>query len=209
MEKKNTILLTVIAVATLLVAVVGATFAYFTASVTNSGTEGNNTTTVTTKAIASASFELGSSVEGEDVKDALPGYKALRSLKVVGGGDAGSSLAATITLTPNVPAAFGTHIKYTIYKAATEDAVTCTASNPTIDGEKYYDSMTCNPGTATVLKTATALTGTTASKVDVTVNSGTTDYYFIVVEYENVTDAQQDTEQAKEFSVAIDFSAKA
>ena len=31
MEKKNTILLTVIAVATLLVAVVGATFAYFTA----------------------------------------------------------------------------------------------------------------------------------------------------------------------------------
>ena len=34
MEKKNTILLTVIAVATLLVAVVGATFAYFTATAT-------------------------------------------------------------------------------------------------------------------------------------------------------------------------------
>ena len=38
MDKKNTMLLTVIAVATLLVAVVGATFAYFTASVTNSAT---------------------------------------------------------------------------------------------------------------------------------------------------------------------------
>ncbi len=36
MERKNTLLLTVIAVATLLVAVVGATFAYFTASGTNS-----------------------------------------------------------------------------------------------------------------------------------------------------------------------------
>lgn len=35
MEKKNTVLLTVIAIATLLVAVVGATFAYFSANVTN------------------------------------------------------------------------------------------------------------------------------------------------------------------------------
>ena len=37
MEKKNTVLLTVIAVATLLVAVVGATFAYFTASNSSTG----------------------------------------------------------------------------------------------------------------------------------------------------------------------------
>jgi len=43
MDKKNTMLLTVIAVATLLVAVVGATFAYFTASNTND----NQTTVVT------------------------------------------------------------------------------------------------------------------------------------------------------------------
>ena len=35
MERKNTILLTVIAIATLLVAVVGATFAYFTATITD------------------------------------------------------------------------------------------------------------------------------------------------------------------------------
>lgn len=38
MEKKNTVLLTVIAIATLLVAVVGATFAYFSASVTQDAT---------------------------------------------------------------------------------------------------------------------------------------------------------------------------
>ncbi len=46
MDKKNTILLTVIAVATLLVAVVGATFAYFSVTVSQDG----NTTTVTAKA---------------------------------------------------------------------------------------------------------------------------------------------------------------
>lgn len=48
MEKKNTVLLTVIAIATLLVAVVGATFAYFSASVTN--TEKTTVTATTAKA---------------------------------------------------------------------------------------------------------------------------------------------------------------
>ena len=48
MDKKNTMLLTVIAVATLLVAVVGATFAYFTASNTASG---STTATVKTEAV--------------------------------------------------------------------------------------------------------------------------------------------------------------
>lgn len=47
MEKKNTVLLTVIAVATLLVAVVGATFAYFTAQTTANGS--SNETSVTTR----------------------------------------------------------------------------------------------------------------------------------------------------------------
>jgi len=47
MDKKNTMLLTVIAVATLLVAVVGATFAFFTASNTASGETKVTTTTET------------------------------------------------------------------------------------------------------------------------------------------------------------------
>ena len=41
MDKKNTILLTVIAVATLLVAVVGATFAYYSVQVTGSASKVN------------------------------------------------------------------------------------------------------------------------------------------------------------------------
>ena len=52
-NKKNTILLTVIAVATLLVAVVGATFAYFTAQ---GGNTASSTVTVTTGTAASSSF---------------------------------------------------------------------------------------------------------------------------------------------------------
>ncbi len=47
MERKNTVLLTVIAVATLLVAVVGATFAYFTATATSEGTDVGKVETTT------------------------------------------------------------------------------------------------------------------------------------------------------------------
>ena len=57
MEKKNTILLTVIAVATLLVAVVGATFAYFTASTTTGRGTGTVQTGETTS-LGSTSLDM-------------------------------------------------------------------------------------------------------------------------------------------------------
>ena len=57
MDKKNTMLLTVIAVATLLVAIVGATFAYF--SVTGSNTSTTTTANVTTARAGSVSLTQG------------------------------------------------------------------------------------------------------------------------------------------------------
>ena len=60
MEKKNTMLLTVIAVATLLVAVVGATFAYF--SLTVGGSYEKTTATVTTEKVALISLTNPSKV---------------------------------------------------------------------------------------------------------------------------------------------------
>ena len=59
-NRKNTILLTVIAVATLLVAVVGATFAYFTAQ--GGGTATNNIE-VKTEEAASSSFSIDKKLE--------------------------------------------------------------------------------------------------------------------------------------------------
>ena len=56
-RKGNTILLTVIAVATLLVAVVGATFAYFTASV--SGNESAKSVIVNAATIGTITFADG------------------------------------------------------------------------------------------------------------------------------------------------------
>ncbi len=56
MDKKNTMLLTVIAVATLLVAVVGATFAYFAVSVTGDGSTSTNVTGSTSEAPGTVTF---------------------------------------------------------------------------------------------------------------------------------------------------------
>ena len=58
MDKKNTMLLTVIAVATLLVAVVGATFAYYSVTTTNQSS--TRTVTTTTPPLATVTLTQGS-----------------------------------------------------------------------------------------------------------------------------------------------------
>lgn len=210
MEKKNTILLTVIAVATLLVAVVGATFAYFTATIETQNEE-NSTTTIQTKTIATATMDYGKNVSASNV---LPGYKVVKSVNITGKGTADDlPVNGTITLTPSVTD-FGSHIKYTLYKvsgASAPDAGTiCTASNQIVDGEKYYDSMTCDPtslGTPVIAETA--FTGTTPVTQDVTVTYNTNDTYYVLIEYENDTTADQNSERGKTFTVDINFTAKA
>lgn len=57
MEKRNTVLLTVIGLATLLVAVIGATFAYFTAQVTSSGASASQDVTTVTLGGTTLTFE--------------------------------------------------------------------------------------------------------------------------------------------------------
>ena len=67
-KKGNTILLTVIAIATLLVAVVGATFAYFTATVT--GNDKASSVIVKTAEIGTVTFTDGDELK---LENALPG----------------------------------------------------------------------------------------------------------------------------------------
>lgn len=214
MEKKNTILLTVIAVATLLVAVVGATFAYFTASVTTTNDD-NKTTTVKTKTLTSAVMDLGSQISPTEA--VYPGYKALKTVTVKGGNEADAeSVTGTLTLTPSVTD-FGSHIKYSLYKVATASAstngVTCTASNvtSTVDGTEIQksDSMTCDVSKAGTAVISGTFTGTTPVTQDITVTPSTDDTYYLVVEYENDETADQNAEQGKTFSVTMSFAPKA
>ncbi len=78
MEKKNVVFLTVLAVATLLTAVVGTTFAYFTATVTNTTTP--TATTVTTASDLGITYSDGSAVS---LPNAVPGqYTAEKTITV-------------------------------------------------------------------------------------------------------------------------------
>ena len=77
-KKGNTILLTVIAIATLLVAVVGATFAYFTATVT--GNEGASSVIVNTANLGTVTFQDGS--EEVKLENALPGASITRTFTI-------------------------------------------------------------------------------------------------------------------------------
>ena len=75
-KKGNTVLLTVIAVATLLVAVVGATFAYFTASVS---TTGSSSIIVQAAKIGEIVFTDGKEINLQNV---LPGTEATKTFTI-------------------------------------------------------------------------------------------------------------------------------
>ena len=75
MEKKNVVFLTVLAVATLLTAVVGTTFAYFTATITNDGTPEQVSVSA---ARLGASYSEGSSVLSDS--NIYPGWTKSKTI---------------------------------------------------------------------------------------------------------------------------------
>ena len=216
MEKKNMVLLTVIAVATLLVAVVGATFAYFTASVTTTN-DANKTTTITAKSLATASFDYGSNLTADAV---FPGYKGVRKLSVKGAGDAGSQpIAAQLVIEASKPAGsgFASTVGYTVYKAAktTDDIINCPAQGePTstvVDGvARYTAEVTCTGLDSTALTqvaTGSVNFGGTITAIDpisITVLPSTNDVYYVVFDYAE-TGLSQNADMGQSFSFDLSF----
>lgn len=199
MEKKNVIFLSVIAVATLLTAVIGTTFAYFTANITTSNAANSNTT-VKTKVIAGAVMDMGSKIEATGV---YPGYKTVKPITVTGSGVADSQPAnATITVTPSL-GAFASDVTWKLYKSST--AITCTSS-PVTTGTQYYDNATCTipEGAEVVIDKGAAA----AKSYDVSVAYNTKDSYYLVVEYANNND-QTTTQSGQSFSIDMSFASKA
>ena len=199
MEKKNVIFLSVIAVATLLTAVIGTTFAYFTANITTSNAANSNTT-VKTKVIAGAVMDMGSKIEATGV---YPGYKTVKPITVTGSGVADSQPAnATITVTPSL-GAFASDVTWKLYKSST--AITCTSS-PVTTGTQYYDNATCTnlEGAEVVIDNGAAA----AKSLNVVVSYNTKDSYYLVVEYANNGD-QTATQSGQSFSIDMSFAPKA
>lgn len=232
MEKKNTILLTVIAVATLLVAVVGATFAYFTATTTGTGTGTAKTQTATNTGSVTLTY-ADAGVAG-DVK--YPGAKYVQYGKVTPSVTGTGTFDATYKVKATVNAAAlkstNTIVKATLYKsdtALTGDLTTgCTMKTGTATSEtpgqtittyfydencKFSDSLTgatkVAEGTLTITEGMTDdqkvidLTSSEQTFAGLTsTTTGVEPYYYVAVEYNNAA-GSQNADMGKSITVQI------
>ena len=163
-NKKNTILLTVIAVATLLVAVVGATFAYFSAA-GGTGTTGN--VTVSTGTAASSEFGTMNAIN----------LYADASTFAQGGKDVTGSSTGTVKWT--APGAVGTATPsvadrtfcYTAALEITANTFVKSAANTSNVNELEFTAV---KGTTTIIDKQSLVNLTTGEAVTGTINIPTT-----------------------------------
>lgn len=163
-NKKNTILLTVIAVATLLVAVVGATFAYFTAS---GAQETTGAVTVSTGTAASSEFGTMNAIN----------LYADASTFAEGGKDVTGSSTGTVKWT--APGAVGTATPsvadrtfcYTAALEITANTFVKSAANTSNVNELEFTAV---KGTTTIIDKQSLVNLTTGEAVTGTINIPTT-----------------------------------
>ena len=215
MEKKNMVLLTVIAVATLLVAVVGATFAYFSITTTNNfggGTadQGKTNITASDAAKADAITITESSNAGSFTETGVyPGHKEVAAIKV-------NAKSAQGTV-PNVKITYNTtkndfadgSLKISLYKSDTgREDFACTKKS--VDSKLYEECTndTDNSGlgtevtTANLLKATTAYTLTASNAVNVS-TTGADTFYYVVVEFINTAADQNEAASGKSLAGQI------
>lgn len=213
MERKNTILLTVIAVATLLVAVVGATFAYFTASITDDRTsgDGNGNTSLQTGQIPSSTVvaNVSGSAGSFTASDIYPGHKEVAAMSVEAtGANSKTGVTFNYNITEN---GLGDNVKVSLYKSTTEvqtgtsNYFNCSKKTGTAgDDSTFFEECT---GTETSLGTKVKEVTLTNGAQTITLGNDTISvgasetskkvYYYVVVEFVNKQESQNSVMSTK------------
>ncbi len=220
MEKKNTILLTVIAVATLLVAVVGATFAYFTAS--TQGTGNGNVNTGTATSIGTVRFNMNDTTQNI-AKVEYPGGMMATGAKVTatvtGEGTFKASYAVTATVDASQLASENTTVEYALYRTTTPvegDLVTgCELKTTKVgtDTQYSYDKCAANTNLTEAVRIDNGTVAAGQSKTDIKVlddanfasiaaGNNVEVYYYLVVTYKE-SDADQSADMGKTLTAQI------
>lgn len=128
MEKKNTVLLTVIAVATLLVAVVGATFAYFTATANTDNTGAGSTNVQTRNDVGGVELKLAANTVSTDGDIQYPGGYVVTGATVTAKSLGTDNYNVNYTLNGTITNGTDTELKYKVYQT------TAQASGKIVDG---------------------------------------------------------------------------
>lgn len=219
MEKKNMVLLTVIAVATLLVAVVGATFAYFSISTTNNfggGASDQGKTNITASDAAKAdqiTIAQASEAGSFTAEGVYPGHKEVAAIKVTA-----KSAQSTV---PNVKITYNTtkndfadgSLKISLYKSNSEVTINdnyfaCTKKS--VNSKLYEECTNDTTNTAlgtevttvNLLKATTAYTLTASNAVNVS-TTGADTFYYVVVEFINTEADQNEAASGKSLAGQI------
>ena len=212
MEKKNMVLLTVIAVATLLVAVVGATFAYFTASIQNDyNGQGNNGSANISSGSVGSNNTVVAEVDGQagsfEATDVYPGHKEVAALKVTVTGDTAQSIDITYSPTSNNFPDGSITLK--VYKGTGSENIgedgnyfQCESKTGTSGGSQtFYEECTVQESTlgSQIGSTHNLTQAEAGSTVVLATDSLTseTGTYYVVVEFVNKPGESQDTAQSK------------
>ena len=217
MEKKNMVLLTVITVATLLVAVVGATFAYFSISTTNNfggGTSDQGKTNITASdaekadqiTIAQASNAGSFTAEG-----VYPGHKEVAAIKVTAKSAQNTAPSVKITYNTTTNDFEDGSLKISLYRKDTEETVSSTYFQCTKQSveQKLYETCAKDEsalGTSLVstniTKTNKAYTLVASNVVNVS-TTGADTFYYVVVEFIDTQADQNKTASGKSLAGQI------
>ena len=226
MEKKNTILFTVIAVATLLVAVVGATFAYFTATST-AGEDNDTASTGTTTTVGGVNLAMTSATTDNDIT--YPGGYVVAGVEVTAtNSDTINSYDTSFNVVGTITNNTTTELKWYLYEvdASIADPIVADScerqQEAQGDGTTRYWYTSCRLDSRIATTSSAIANGTVAGATESVPDSGTYDqpgtvevktttkeemtiaasgekttYYYLVVEYPNKTGADQDADQGK------------
>lgn len=196
MENKNVILLTVISIATLLTAVVGASFAYFSTTVSKDITGSNNEATVTTAKYTASTITFATTGDKIQMDGAIPGDSKSTTFTIANSGE--------------------TDIKYNIaWTGVTNTFGVADSDSPTVpEGVNPQDnlvySLVCvdSESDAEVFNTGEVVAPTTATatiKAAQTVGTGKTHNCTMTITFKE-TGSPQNYNQGRSFAGTIDVT---
>ena len=174
----------------------GVSFAYFVA--TSSVTGDGITATVETAKVQSDGIVADGNIDLNNI-DMYPGHKGIASIKVTGTGDHEPLMFDVIFQGNNT---FNTSINYTIYQSNSniDASYTCEVKNDIVDnGKTYYEECTGNHidelgtsiGSGTISK-GEGVSELLNDEIILTTEEGTITYYYVVIEFPNLDQSQND-----------------
>lgn len=232
MERKNMVLLTVIAAATLLVAMVGATFAFFTATVKDERQEGSGqgTTSITAGSVAHSTVigNVSNAAGKFEATGVYPGHKEVAGLSVEVTNDSETSTDTSFEIIYDVEKnGFAKdEIEVNVYRADSDLNLDgffgCSHSEANQADNEVRFSETCtkseqdltNLGAEKITSQTIKLSGGAQKDLvlakdhiqDVGASHSETKYYYVVVEFKN-NEASQNASMNAELNGTISVRA--